>query len=122
MPIRYSTTFTSSDKSFISNIRTIADGRSYALFADEPWDGSRRNIEVILPSTLPLYPDFSPKDVQIELRLLSPTMYAYYLDLQYNTNVYGGPLASASSINGNVEQGLGAFCFFTKSVLEIPLP
>lgn len=119
---KYATTFTASDKSFISGIRTVATGRSYALFTDDTWDGEQKDVELILPQDVPLYPNFVPHKIVVELNILSPTLYAYYLDLQANNNVYGGPLAAVSRIEGNVDQGLGAFCFYTAVILENRLP
>ena len=118
----YPITFTSSDKIFLSNIRTIATGRQLAIFNDDTWNGTERSIELIFDKLLLEYPNFLPEWVELEVKGISANMYDYYIELNNNTHVYGGPLASISRVVGNVSDGLGAFCFYTESVTRLELP
>lgn len=109
-------TFESSEKIFLSNIRTVADGRYFAIFDDNGWNNTSRNIELLIGNKVAERPNFTPKEVVVELKNISKNMYDYYIDINNNTNVYGGPLASISRVTGNIDNGLGAFCFYTQTV------
>lgn len=118
----YPIVFASTDKTFLSNIRTVANGSEFAIFSDQTWNGNTRQIELIFDTNLIESPDFTPKYVDLEVKEISKTMYDYYISVNSNTHVYGGPLASVSRVAGNVEQGLGAFCFYTQSTTRLVLP
>lgn len=119
---RYPVAFTSSDKIFLSNIRTLANGRELAIFNDDTWNGTERRIEFVVDKATLDIPDFNPQHLELDIKDISKTMYEYYIDVSTNTHVYGGPLASVSRVVGNVEQGLGAFCFYTESVSKLRIP
>jgi hypothetical protein len=118
----YPITFTSSDKIFLSSIKTIATGSQLAIFNDETWNGTERSIELIFDKSLIQYPDFTPELVVLDVKAISKAMYDYYIEVNNNTHVYGGPLASVSRVVGNIDNGLGAFCFYTESVTQLQLP
>jgi hypothetical protein len=118
----YPITFTSSDKIFLSSIKTIATGSQLAIFNDETWNGTERSIELIFDKSLIQYPDFTPELVVLDVKVISKAMYYYYIEVNNNTHVYGGPLASVSRVVGNIDNGLGAFCFYTESVTQLQLP
>jgi hypothetical protein len=118
----YPITFTSSDKIFLSSIKTIATGSQLAIFNDETWNGTERSIELIFDKSLKQYPDFTPELVVLDVKAISKAMYDYYIEVNNNTHVYGGPLASVSRVVGNIDNGLGAFCFYTESVTQLQLP
>jgi len=118
----YNVSFTSSDKIFLSNIQTVANGSEVAICNDETWNGSERRIELFFDKILLEHPDFKAASVQFHIKDISKTMYNYYIAVNANTHVYGGPLANVSRVKGNVEQGLGAFCFYTESVSSVALP
>jgi hypothetical protein len=118
----YPITFTSSDKIFLSSIKTIATGSQLAIFNDETWNGTERSIELIFDKSLIQYPDFTPELVVLDVKVISKAMYDYYIEVNNNTHVYGGPLASVSRVVGNIDNGLGAFCFYTESVTQLQLP
>lgn len=113
--------FTSSDKIFLSNIRTVANGRELAIFDDETWNGTERKIEFVIDKQSLDLPEFRPKHIELWVKDISKIMYDYYIEVNSNTHVYGGPLANVSRVEGNVEQGLGAFCFYTESVSTMSL-
>lgn len=119
---RYPIAFTSTDKLFLSNIRTVSTGRRLAIFSDETWNGNERNTELVFKKGLIKHPNFEPSEIEVVLKIISETMYNYYIDVNNNTHVYGGPLASVSRVSGNVEQGLGAFCFYTEAVRQRKIP
>jgi len=118
----YPITFTSSDKIFLSSIKTIATGSQLAIFNDETWNGTERSIELIFDKSLIQYPDFTPELVVLDVKAISKAMFDYYIEVNNNTHVYGGPLASVSRVVGNIDNGLGAFCFYTESVTQLQLP
>ncbi len=118
----YPVTFTSSDKIFLSNIKTIATGRKLAIFSDETWNGTERSIELIFDKSLLEYPNVIPEFVELNVKGISKNMYDYYIELNNNSHVYGGPLSSVSRVVGNVSDGLGAFCFYTERMTQLKLP
>ncbi len=118
----YSVPFNSSDKIFLSNIRTVANGRELAIFNDETWNGTERRIEFLIDKTSINLSNFKVQHLELDVKDISKTMYEYYIAVNSNTHVYGGPLASVSRVVGNVEQGLGAFCFYTESATILTLP
>ncbi len=119
---RYPIAFTSTDKLFLSNIRTVSTGKRLAIFSDETWNGNERKLELLFKKNLVEYPDFEPSEVEVVLKIISESMYNFYIDVNNNTHVYGGPLASVSRVAGNIDRGLGAFCFFTETAAQRKLP
>lgn len=117
----YSLPFSSTDKIFISTIRTVASENTFALFSDELWNGQERNIDLRILKNDILRPDFTPEYVEIKLSNLSLNMYNYYASLFQNSHVYGGPLSSVTDLNGNIDQGLGGFYFYTQHIQRIDL-
>jgi hypothetical protein len=117
----YSLPFYSTDKIFISTIRTVAGENTFALFGDELWNGQERNIDLRVLKNDILRPNFTPKYAEIILSNLSLNMYTYYASLLQNNHVYGGPLSSVTDLNGNIDQGLGGFYFYTQNMQRIEL-
>ena len=117
----YPLPFSSTDKIFISTIRTVAENNSFALFSDELWNGQERIIDLRITKEDLLRPDFKPEYIEIKLANLSNNMYNYYVALLQNNHVYGGPLSSVTDLNGNIEQGLGGFYFYTQTILRVDL-
>jgi hypothetical protein len=117
----YSLPFSSTDKIFISTIRTVAGENTFALFGDELWNGQERNIDLRILKNDILKPNFTPNYVEIILSNLSLNMYTYYASLLQNNHVYGGPLSSVTDLNGNIDQGLGGFYFYTQNVQRLDL-
>ncbi len=105
--------FNSGDRVFATNINTIATPSNYALFDDKLFADSYKRIEIIANQESWSRPDFIPQQMEIKLSCISNTMYQYYLGLLENNHIYGGPLATYSLNSGNVEGGLGVFCFTT---------
>lgn len=117
----YSLPFSSTDKIFISTIRTVAGENTFALFGDELWNGQERNIDLRILKNDVLRPNFTPEYAEIILSNLSLNMYTYYASLLQNNHVYGGPLSSVTDLNGNIDQGLGGFYFYTQNVQRLDL-
>ena len=111
--------YKSDDKIFISNILTVSSDNSFSLFDDGLINGTTRKISLNISNTDLNIDDYVASEVILSLSEVSRNMYEYYLNLLENTHVYGGPLASTSLVNGNVDQGLGAFCFYSKTVKTV---
>ncbi len=105
--------FSSSDKLFFSNLLTYNSTSSYALFDDELLNGTTRQFEIEIAKSALYKSRYIPEDILLQVNCVSEIMYSYYVSLLENTHIYGGPLSSVSRQNGNVERGLGAFCFYT---------
>ena len=121
VPTSYKIPFSSTNKLFLSNIRTVAGGNSFALFNDELWQDQKRDIEIRVSKTEVFKQDFTPESIEIKLTCLSTNMYEYYVALLQNNHVYGGPLSSVTDLNGNIEQGLGGFYFYTQTSQSVDL-
>jgi hypothetical protein len=105
--------FTSGDRVFVTNINTLSTPENYALFDDKLFRGSNKQIEVIANQEEWSKPNFIAERLEVKLSCISNTMFQYYLGLLENNHIYGGPLATYSLNNGNVDGGLGIFCFTT---------
>jgi len=114
--------FSSTDKLFFSNILTYNSTSSYALFSDELLNGTTRQFEIQISKSALYTSGYIPEDILLQVNSVSETMYSYYVNLLENTHIYGGPLSSVSRQNGNVEQGLGAFCFYTAARDSVTIP
>lgn len=107
--------FSTNDRLFLSNILTYNSTSSYALFDDDLLNGTTRTFEIQIEKRALEEVNYLPKQIVLQMNCVSENMYAYYVNLLENTHIYGGPLSSVSRHNGNVEKGLGAFCFYTAS-------
>ncbi|MFT5055798.1 MAG: hypothetical protein ACI80H_000502 [Pseudoalteromonas distincta] len=114
--------FSSTDKLFFSNILTYNNSSSYALFSDELLNGTTRQFEIQIAKSSLYTSGYIPEDILLQVNSVSETMYSYYINLLENTHIYGGPLSSVSRQNGNVEQGLGVFCFYTAARDSVTIP
>mgnify|MGYP000583795445 CR=1 FL=1 len=111
--------YKSDDKIFISNVLTISSDNSFSLFDDGLINGTTKNISLNISNSELNIDGYKASEIVLSLSEVSRNMYDYYLNLLENTHVYGGPLASTSLINGNIDQGLGAFCFYSKTVQSV---
>ena len=114
--------FSSTDKLFFSNILTYNSTSSYALFSDELLNGTTRQFEIQIAKSALYTSGYTPEEILLQVNSVSETMYSYYINLLENTHIYGGPLSSVSRQNGNIEQGLGVFCFYTAARDSVTIP
>lgn len=110
------------DKIFISNLLTISRDNSFSLFDDELINGNTRKMSLKIDNSDLYRKGFVASEIILKLSNVSETMYVYYLNLLENTHVYGGPLASTSRENGNIDQGLGVFCFYSNTTRKVKIP
>ncbi|MGB0850922.1 MAG: DUF4249 family protein [Bacteroidia bacterium] len=115
-------TFSSNDKLFISNIRTVSQQNNFALFSDNVLQSDTTEFRLFLEKDSLSTETFSAEEVVISLSTISNTMFAFYVDILKNTQVYSGPLSYLTFESGNVEQGLGVFAFRNTSTKVIKLP
>ena len=108
--------FTSSEKIFISNINTINANNHFALFDDQLIHGGSKTMKIKYErADLFTYSDRTPYELVAEMKSLSSSFFAYYLDLLENNHIYGGPLASSVQNTGNITGGLGVFGCYTRT-------
>jgi hypothetical protein len=85
-------------------------------------NGTTRQFEIQIAKSTLYTSGYIPEDILLQVNSVSETMYSYYINLLENTHIYGGPLSSVSRQNGNVEQGLGVFCFYTAARDSVTIP
>jgi hypothetical protein len=113
--------YKSDDKIFISNILTISSDNSFSLFDDGLINGTTKSVSLNISNSDLNLDRYNASEIIVSLSEVSRNMYEYYLNLLENTHVYGGPLASTSLVNGNIDQGLGAFCFYSKTIQTVKI-
>lgn len=115
------TDFTSSDKVFLSTLRTVILDNSYSLFDDALFEGQKKGFELVIPKDQFTVNSFKPQRIVLRLSCISENMFSYYKSILENTHIYGGPLANGFGQYSNVDQGLGIFSFYTFTQKDIPL-
>jgi Domain of unknown function (DUF4249) len=114
--------FTSNDKIFITNIKTVSLDNSYSIFDDLLINGKQNKIEISIDKSQFTDLQFTPKIIQLRLKCISETMFSYYKSVLESTHIYGGPLATHNPAQSNVNQGLGVFSFYASSLSTKGLP
>jgi hypothetical protein len=105
--------FRAIDRIFVSNINTHNAKVNYVLFNDELFTNRSKQITLNVEKSKVAQAGFKPLRMEVRLSSLSKNMYDYYISLLENNHIYGGPLATYTLSNGNVENGLGIFAFYT---------
>ncbi|MGB1039205.1 MAG: hypothetical protein ACPGYY_11220, partial [Bacteroidia bacterium] len=95
---------------------------NFALFSDNVLQSDTTEFRLFLEKDSLSTETFSAEEVVISLSTISNTMFAFYVDILKNTQVYSGPLSYLTFESGNVEQGLGVFAFRNTSTKVIKLP
>ena len=111
--------FTSSDKVFLSSLRTVILDDIYSLFDDAIFEGQKQDFELVIPKDQFTSESFVPELLVLRISCISENMFAYYKSILENTHIYGGPLATGFGQFTNVDQGLGIFSFYTFTQKEI---
>lgn len=106
-------TFRTSDRIFVSNINMYNANVNYVLFDDELFKNRSKQISLNIEKNKLNAAGVRPLRLEVRLSSLSTTMYDYYIGLLENNHIYGGPLATYTLSNGNVDNGLGVFAFYT---------
>lgn len=113
--------FESTDKIFISSLRTWIQPGAFVLFDEQLFFDSTNSFALQIPNNELYSPTFNPKKLNVKISSISRAMYFYYINLLENNPIYGGPLANVKADFGNVEQGLGIFCFKYSSQATIDI-
>jgi hypothetical protein len=114
--------FLSNDKVFLKNINNATSYGSFGIFDDQIFNGSMKVIELEFTEKQLVASKFIPEKIELRVSNISQTMFDYYVGLLENNHIYGGPLATYSLNNGNVQDGLGLFSFYNSNVAEIAIP
>ena len=113
--------FNSNDKIFLTNINSFRTPSRFALFTDDLFSSSVRNIRINVDRSLVDTDVFRAHYFVVQLSSLSEIYFDYILEIIENNHVYGGPLASDSYDAGNVDGGLGIFGAYTYRLDTIPI-
>lgn len=118
----YPLSFLSSDKVFLKNINNVSTSGYFGLFDDKVFNGRAKKIELEFAASATQKVGFIPLSIELHIANISSTMYNYYVGLLENNHIYGGPLATYSLNNGNVQDGLGLFAFYNahRQFIDIP--
>lgn len=114
--------FSSADKLFLSNIRTISQENNFALFSDDVLQSDTTDFSLFMAKDSLNTESFTAERIGISISSISNAMFNFYVDVLKNTQVYSGPLSYLTYESGNVEQGLGVFAFRNTSTEVIELP